>query len=247
MPLHDWSRVEAGICHDFHTVWIGYLRTALNSGLLPPEYYALAEQVAGDIGPDVLTLREPSDDAHAILTEAEENEGGLGVAVAPPKVFLTAHTDDEIYAKKQRHLAIRYVSGNRVVALIEILSPGNKHSQYDFDRVIDKAVAALEQGIHLLLIDPQPPSSYDPQGLHGALWHYLTGTDYQAPPGRDRTLAAYTAGWGKTAYVEPIAVGQALPEMPLFLKRDRYINVPLEETYQAAYAGVPRIYRKVLE
>ncbi len=48
MPIHDWTRVDAGIFHDFHTVWIGYLRTALNEGLLPEGYYALAEQHARD-------------------------------------------------------------------------------------------------------------------------------------------------------------------------------------------------------
>ena len=41
MPLHDWTRVDAGIFHDFHTVWIGILRTKLNAGLLPPDYFAL--------------------------------------------------------------------------------------------------------------------------------------------------------------------------------------------------------------
>src|SRR4051794_37951305 len=40
MPLHDWTRVEAGIFHDFHNAWVVELRTALNGGLLPPDYYA---------------------------------------------------------------------------------------------------------------------------------------------------------------------------------------------------------------
>ena len=46
-----------------------------------------------------------------------------------------------------------------------------------------------------------------------------------------------------------VAVGQVLRDMPLFLSRDGigYIEVPLEQTYQAAYAGVPRRYRTVLE
>ena len=56
MPVHDWTRVEAGIFHDFHTVWIGHLRTALNEGLLPKGYYALVEQHAGHTITDVLTL-----------------------------------------------------------------------------------------------------------------------------------------------------------------------------------------------
>jgi hypothetical protein len=40
MPVHDWSRVEAGVYHDFHNAWIIMLRNALNGGLLPAEYYA---------------------------------------------------------------------------------------------------------------------------------------------------------------------------------------------------------------
>src|SRR2546423_13207152 len=59
MPIHDWTRVEAGIFHDFHLAWIGELRRVLNAGLLPPDYYALAEQIAGELGPDVLTLQTP--------------------------------------------------------------------------------------------------------------------------------------------------------------------------------------------
>jgi hypothetical protein len=39
----------------------------------------------------------------------------------------------------------------------------------------------------------------------------------------------------------------ALPEMPLFLDPDRYINVPLEPTYQAAHDGMPAFWRGVLE
>jgi hypothetical protein len=35
--------------------------------------------------------------------------------------------------------------------------------------------------------------------------------------------------------------------MPLFLRPDRYINLPLEPTYQAAYDGMPAFWRGVLE
>jgi hypothetical protein len=41
MPLHDWSRVESGIIHDFHTAWITEIRNALNAGLLSKDYYAV--------------------------------------------------------------------------------------------------------------------------------------------------------------------------------------------------------------
>ena len=47
MPVHDWTRVEAGTFHDFHHSWIEELKRALNAGLLPLAYYAQAEQRAG--------------------------------------------------------------------------------------------------------------------------------------------------------------------------------------------------------
>jgi hypothetical protein len=50
-----------------------------------------------------------------------------------------------------------------------------------------------------------------------------------------------------TSYVEPIKVGTAIPDMPLFLSPDRYINVPLERTYNAAWEGVPERWRRVIE
>ena len=42
-------------------------------------------------------------------------------------------------------------------------------------------------------------------------------------------------------------MGSPLTDMPLFLNPDRYINVPLESTYQAAYQGMPAFWRDVLE
>jgi hypothetical protein len=45
MPIHEWSRVFDGAFHDFHHVWIGELRNALNGGIVPPDYYAMAEQI----------------------------------------------------------------------------------------------------------------------------------------------------------------------------------------------------------
>ena len=64
MAIHNWSRVDAGIFHDFHSAWVTSLRTTLNEGLLPEGFYALGEQIAGDTGPDVLTLHvKPSNGA----------------------------------------------------------------------------------------------------------------------------------------------------------------------------------------
>ncbi len=57
MPIHDWSRVIDDASHAFHHAWIAEIQKVLNEGILPPDYYALAEQVAKPTVPDVLTLR----------------------------------------------------------------------------------------------------------------------------------------------------------------------------------------------
>lgn len=53
-------------------------------------------------------------------------------------------------------------------------------------------------------------------------------------------------GAGAEAFVELIAVGNALPDMPLFLTPEVYVSVPLEATYQAAWEGMPAYWRNVL-
>jgi hypothetical protein len=154
---------------------------------------------------------------------------------------------EEAYVHKQRTLVIRHASNHRVVALVEILSAGNKSSQHALDALVTKALAALDQGIHLLLVDLQAPGPRDPQVIHSVIREELTGKSCEQAPGKPFTLAAYAADTVRTAYVEPLGVGDALKEMPLFLTPDQYVNVDLESTYQAAYVGVPRIYRKQLE
>ncbi len=64
MAIHDWTRVDAGVFHDFHLAWIGELRRVLNSGLLPPDYYALAEQIAGRLVLLCHLSRNPFLDGH---------------------------------------------------------------------------------------------------------------------------------------------------------------------------------------
>src|SRR5262249_1011825 len=83
MPVHDWTRVNAGIFHDFHPARIEEINGALNRGIPPPDHYALAEQIAGGLGPDVLTLQGPTNGAAA----AGDPQGGIALATAPPQVY----------------------------------------------------------------------------------------------------------------------------------------------------------------
>ena len=51
----------------------------------------------------------------------------------------------------------------------------------------------------------------------------------------------------RAAYVEPVAVGDQLPDMPLFLTNDRHVMVPLEPTYHATWDASPEEMRVAVE
>jgi hypothetical protein len=249
MPIHDWTRVSAGTWHDFHLAWIAEIRNVLNDGLLPPDYYAQAEQIAGPLGPDVLTLREPEAPTNGGPTPraAESEPRGIAIAAVPPPMRMRAEAEMNDYVLKRRTIVIRHSSGDHIVALLEIVSPGNKSARHAIESFSEKAVEALYRGYHLLVVDLFPPGPRDPQGIHAVIWAEISDDPFELPSGEPLTLVAYSAGPRKEAYIEPTAVGRELIDMPLFLTPETYVNVPLEATYRAAYRGVPRKWRDVLE
>jgi hypothetical protein len=107
MPAHDWTKVSQGIFHDFNNSWVVGVKNMLSSGVLPSDYYAVTEQVAGAENPS--------------------------------------------YASLRKTVVIRHGADHEVVALIEILSRGNKASRAELERFLTKAQSALQQGIHLLV------------------------------------------------------------------------------------------------
>ncbi|MCY2966553.1 MAG: DUF4058 family protein [Planctomycetota bacterium] len=245
MPLHDWTRVPAGIFHAFHHRWISAVADALNGGLLPREYYALAEQQTGLFGPDVLTLQ-----ADLPLARSPRIPGGASpsgtVLMEPPAVRFTAQADSEFYCRKKSLVAVRHVSGDGVVAVIEIVSPGNKSGDRAFRAFVDKISQLLESGVHVLIVDPFPPSSRDPFGVHSAVWESLGEPPFTPPNDKPLTLAAYECDAATRAYIEPVAVGDLLPSMPLFLRPGGCVLIPLETTYDEAFQVQPERWRRVL-
>src|SRR5262249_56462080 len=102
MPIHDWTRVDAGIFHDFHHAWIEEIKRVLNGGLLPDDYYAMAEQHAAGFGPDVLTLQGLGNgEDSAARAPSSSSPGGVCLLLAPPKLQPTAETDGEFYQRNQ--------------------------------------------------------------------------------------------------------------------------------------------------
>jgi hypothetical protein len=237
MPIHDWTRLEPGDFHDFHQCWVVEIRNALNGGLLPPDYMAMADQVTGRPIPDVVTLqtRAPKDAT-----------GGIAVATAPPTARVIARFEKINYAKRADRVVIRHGRG-KVVAIIEILSPGNKDSRNAIRTFVEKAADILNQGVNLLVVDLFSPTPRDPKGIHKAIWDEFGDEPFEAPPGKLLTVASYIGGDLPTAYVDSVGVGDPLPSSPIFLSETRYIPAPLEATYMRAWATFPALLKEIID
>jgi hypothetical protein len=258
MPVH-WTRGRANRFHDFHQSWTVALSNALNARRLPAGYFAMVEQQVGGPEPDVITrtLKPPINPA---------SPGGLAVEFHPPRASHVSRSDGvynddwarvprasrvsrteaAAYARKANRVTVRHPDGD-VVTVIEVVSPGNKDSEHAICTLAYKAVALLQAGVHLLIVDLFPPGPQDPQGIHKEIWHRVGTEEFTLPPDRPLTLAAYTAGTPMMGYVEPVAVGGVLPDMPVFLTAQEYVPCPLEATYQTAWEQFPAPLKGPLE
>ncbi|VTU00793.1 Uncharacterized protein OS=Candidatus Entotheonella sp. TSY2 GN=ETSY2_30415 PE=4 SV=1: DUF4058 [Gemmataceae bacterium] len=241
MPIHDWTRVEPGDYHHFHQRWISAISDALNTGGLPPGFMAMAEQVTGRPIPDVVALQTNGSHKHP----GPGGSGGVAVAVAPPTAHTVTRFASTRYSDRANRVVIRHGRG-KVVAIIELVSPGNKDSKSAVRTFVEKAVDILRQGVHMLVVDLFPPTPRDPQGLNKLILDEFGTNTFEPPPGKPLSAAAYLAGDDPTAYLEPLAVGDALPALPIFLTEDVYVPAPLEATYAESWAVYPQLLRDLV-
>jgi hypothetical protein len=241
MPIHDWTRVPSGLFHDFHQTWSIHIRTALNAGILPNGLSALVEQRSGTKEPHVLAIESRSKAGR----DWRDNSGGL-LTLEPPKAQFTFRTTKQIYAARANRIAIKHHLG-RTVAVIEIVSPGNKDSRSALRDFVDKIIDFLRIGVHVLVVDLFPPTPRDPLGVHQLIWEEISDESFAFPLGKDRILASYVAGSEKVGYVETLADGDAMKDMALFVSEEIHVKVPLAATYQSAWATCPEAMREAVE
>jgi Protein of unknown function (DUF4058) len=87
----------------------------------------------------------------------------------------------EALSRKRSRVAIHHSSDHEVIAVVEIVSPGNKASRPALRSFVSKAVELLDKGIHLSVIDLFPLSRRDPRGIHGAIWCEIEEDDFELP------------------------------------------------------------------
>lgn len=243
MPMHDWTRVDPTIYHHFHQQWTVSLCTALNAGILPSGFSALIEQYAGGLVPDVLTVgrrkRSPTSDRNS------------GQVTTMPQTRWQFESQSDPLLRRANRITIRHKLGE-VVSVIEIVSPGNKASKSAIRQFVSKSIEFLHSGINVLLVDPFPPTSRDPNTLHQLIWDEFEEREFQLPENEPLLLASYRAGdelsgLAPMAFLETFCVGREIPNMPAWIDPDVYVSVPLESSYQAAWQACPHDFQFLVE
>jgi len=246
MPVHDWKPVEANLYHHFHQMWTMHICDALNEGLLPEGFSALIDQRTPMVEPDVLAVER--------RTKARRDDAPSGgtVVAMPPKIKHVVRGKKVLLAQRANRIAIHHPLGD-VICVIEVVSPGNKSSRSALSQFVSKTIEFLAKGIHVLVVDLFPPTKRDPNGIHKAIWDEIDEEEpFVLPAQQPLTLAAYVAGNAlsdlpPTAYVQPIGVGEALPDMPAYLDHDHHVPVPLEATYMTTWQKCPTDFRAFVE
>ena len=97
------------------------------------------------------------------------------------------------------------------------------------------------------MIDLFPPTNRDPQGIHRAILDEFGSRPFAPPVDKPLTLAAYCASPPRKAYVEPVALGDKMRDMPPFLRSGEHVPVPLEATYMETWKVCPEPIKELVE
>ena len=247
MRLHNWSRVDAGTWHGFHLHWTSRLCEHLNNGRLPAGFYADAERSAVERVPDVLAIEEADFDVEPASPTAAD---GLTAVLAPPGLKVHAAGGDP-YSTRRRRIAVRRDDGDRLAAVIELASPGNKTSRREINAFVEKTTVLLEDGIHVSIIDVSPTTGrLLPDGLIAATAEgcgLSVGDAFAEKPGGIAAFEAASPGRGLELWAEPLAAGDALPDLPLFLMPGRHVAAALADSYAAAFGAMAPKWRRTLD
>jgi hypothetical protein len=227
-PLSAERRWES-----FHSSWATKLVDALTESWLPPNYIA-EEHV--HFGPSVEI------DVATFTREASSpgEEAGGAVATAGPKVWAAPAADGALPAVFPDTFEVRVLStdtGPKLVAAIELISPGNKDRPAERRAFATKCASYLSQGISVIIVDIVTNRRAN---LHNEVLQVMEAGDALRLPAETSLYAvAYQPlRRGQRDEIDvwrsPLALGRALPTLPLGLRADLVIPVDFEAAYAEA-------------
>lgn len=129
------------------------------------------------------------------------------------------------------------------VAVVKVVSPGNKESQEDRRAFVSKCVRLVREHVSLVVVDMV---TTHPHNLNAELLDSIGNFKLN----QINTSALYAVACRTTkrdhkgrfeVWAEPLGIGQPLPTMPLWLAEDVAVPLELEESYQqnCEILGIP--------
>lgn len=229
MTLHHWPNPRTP-WRSFHNHWIVRLVEYLNQSVLPKDYQARPTELIIGIEPDVLLLQD------ADTGKADPSMSQPTLAEATLTATLPTPADLPFVGVYSSY------DTSRLVAVIELVSPGNKDRPEARHSFTEKVLFLLHEGVHVMVIDvtslpaiPIRETILQRLRLDGHLDHengsataeQLWLSSYCSLPANDPQPHLQVKEW---AY--PAAVNQPLPSLPLFLRTDQlWVMVNLQQTY----------------
>lgn len=234
MPLRDHFRSPLDDVHswdELHGMWPAMIVQRLVE-ILPEPYFAAPGVHLGTLYEvDIGTYRRPLEIGNGF----DAGEGGVAVAAyAPPRPTLTL----EPQLPKQDVYEVRIYDSRRnrqLIAAIEILSPSNKDRPAHRADFVAKAATLLKNNICVSIVDVVSTYNFN---LYAELMNFVEGVDPalgDAPP--PMYAATLRVRWEDDRrmmdnWYHPLAIGQPLPTLPIWLKETWAISLDLESSYE---------------
>lgn len=229
---------------DFHDAFAGAIRNELNQTLPAPYYARLEMRPEIGIAADDVSPRRAVPDVNVVRSPGTPSAVGTTQILAGPRRQVSSSYDLEVLDEPLRHHFVEIrdsAQGHKLVTLIEIASPSNKHRGPDRDAYLRKQTEILESDANLIEIDLLRTGDRLVSSPHilEFLWKL------KPPPTHlvlvNRASKRSVRGTGYQAF--PIHLREMLPCIPVPL-RPGEPDVPLDLQYLfgLAYDGGP--YRR---
>jgi hypothetical protein len=233
MPLLDHFHAPISQTHfweSFHTMWSASIAGQLNA-MLPRRFLAschvhLGRQVEADVA---------EFDAGILAETSGNGEGGVATAVWAPPV--ATHVIPAVFPDDVEVRVTDTRDGRTLVAVIEIVSPGNKDRDEARDAFAAKCAAYLQRGIGLVVVDVVTERRAN---LHNRLIERLRQPEeFQMDEEANLYATAYRPARRDDKnlidlWLYRLTLGEPLPKMPLALLGAGVVPLELEETYTRA-------------
>lgn len=223
MALHNWTKASKSNFHSFlHHGWIWQMMKYLNKVVLPAGYMAVAER---SFGPYIVDV--------AFKEDGEEEK----IFPPPSEISPTLVIEAPVFTLIGKQISIYDQKNSQIVAVIELVSPGNKDAHEKVDLFVEKSVNYLAAGVHYSLIDILSPTKFVDNFAKKILFaikggEILTEKSLYAAAFQCITPAIQL-------YYREFEVGENLPEIPIFLTSDYFVLLDLKETYSDTMEDLP--------